>query len=170
MVTIEKTDLATRNIHGHSFTCQKNQKKVIRIQPHEGHGKFKPPKGSGLLESPKCRFYFPRFPMLVSKILEPLSTEDHSEEEIEKATKDLKKIQKFMIRQTYSYKKGEVTEEGQRFLKLTFEEFLDHLDLTENEYEMALKPSIKGRAKLFLQRSPEQVFINKYNKKNHGNT
>ena len=108
--------------------------------------------------------------MLVSKILEPLSTEDHSEEEIEKATKDLKKIQKFMIRQTYSYKKGEVTEEGQRFLKLTFEEFLDHLDLTENEYEMALKPSIKGRAKLFLQRSPEQVFINKYNKKNHGNT
>ena len=82
MVTIENNELATRNIHSHSFTCNKNKKKLVRIQPHEGHGKFKPPNGSSLLTLPKCRFQFPRFPMLISKILEPLSTEEFSEEEI----------------------------------------------------------------------------------------
>lgn len=165
LVTIENNELATRNIHSHSFTCHKNKKKVVRIQPHEGHGKFKPPNESSLLTLPKCRFQFPRFPMLISKILEPLSTEEYSEEEIKIATKNLKKIQKFLCRQTYASKRGEVTEERKRFLKLTFEEFLSHLDLTLEQYEMALKTSIKGHAKLFLQRSPEQVFINNYNKK-----
>ena len=69
-----------------------------------------------------------------------------------------------MIRQTIC-SKGEVTEERKRFLKLTFEEFLGHLDLNQEQYEMALRTSIKGHAKLFLQRSPEQIFINNYNKK-----
>ena len=47
---------------------------------------------------------------------------------------------------------------------MTFEDFLRHLEINENEYELALRSSVKGQAKLFLQRSPSQVFINNYNK------
>ena len=164
LVTIENCDLATRNIHGHTFTCKKKNGKVIRIQPNEGNGKFQSSDRS-LLVSPICRFGFPRFPMSNSKLLEPLSTDNCSEEEIKTAKKTFKKIQKFMIRQTFSYKRGEITEQKKRFLKLTFEEFLNHLDLTEEEYDMAVRTSIKGQVHLFLKRDPSQVFINNYNKK-----
>ena len=164
LVTIENSELATRNIHGHTFTCQKSHRKNIKIQPHEGHGKFKPPGDSSLIVFPRCRFGFPRMPMLLTKILEPLNTEEHSEEEIKKATKTFKKIEKFMVRQTLSQRKGELPEERKRFLNLTFEDFLKHLEINDNEYELALRSSVKGQAKLFLQRSPSQVFINNYNK------
>ena len=80
------------------------------------------------------------------------------------AKNNLKRIQKFMIRQTHSYRKGEISEERRRFLKLTFKEFLDHLEMDEETYYTAIRTSIKGQAQLFLQRNPDQVFINIYNK------
>ena len=165
IITIEEGKLATRNVHGHRFTCQKSKKKVIKIQPNEGHGRFKVPKDSELLIFPSCRFGFPRLPMKTTKILEPLTTQDYSEEEIKIATKNFKKIQKFLIRQTFVYKNDDSSEERKRFFGLSFKEFLWHLDLTEAEYLMALQSQIKGKAKLFLQRTTAQVFINNYNTK-----
>ena len=163
IITIDNGELATRNVHGHRFTCQKSHKNVIKVQPNEGHGKFKPPGDSAVLVFPKCRFGFPRFPMKTTNILEPLNPTEYSDEEIKIATKNFKKIQKFMIRQTFAYKKEEVTEERKRFFNLSFDEFLSHIDLTEAQYLMALRTSIKGKAKLFLKRSLSQVFINNYN-------
>ena len=52
LVTIENSELATRNIHGHTFTCQKSHRKNIKIQPFEGHGQFKPPGDSSLIVFP----------------------------------------------------------------------------------------------------------------------
>ena len=158
LITIDQGDLATRNIHGHTFTCQKGKKKIIRIQPNEGHGKFKIPKDSELLVVPSCRFGFPRFPMERAMILEPLNPADVSEEQIKIATKNYKKIQKFMTRQCFG-------EERKRFFSLTFQDFLWHLDLSEAQYYEALQSQIKGRAKLFLKRTTSQSFINNYNQK-----
>lgn len=163
LVTIENTELATRNIHGHTFTCKRKNGKIIKIQPNEGHGKFKAGDRT-LLVSPICRFGFPRYPMPDSKLLEPLNSDNCSEEDMKVAKNNLKKIQKFMIRQTHTYRKGEISEERRRFLKLTFKEFLEHLEMDEETYSTAIRTSIKGQAQLFLQRNPDQVFINNYNK------
>ena len=162
VVSIENNRLATRNIHGHSFTCQKGKKKVIKIQPNEGHGKFNP-NGENLLIFPKCRFSFPRFPMPESKILEPMNPQETSEEQLKIAAKNFKKIQKFIIRQTFSFKKEEISEARKRFFELSFDKFLWHLDLSEVEYFQALQSQITGRAQLFLKRDTSQVFVNNYN-------
>ena len=58
----------------------------------------------------------------------------------------------------------EISEERRRFLKLTFKEFLEHLEMDEETYSTAIRTSIKGQAQLFLQKNPDQVFINNYNK------
>ena len=163
IVSIENNRLATRNIHGHSFTCQKGKKKVIKIQPNEGHGKFKPNGENNLLIVPKCRFGFPRFPMPDSRILEPMNPLETSEKELKIAAKNFKKIQKFIIRQTFTYRKEETNEARKRFFELSFEKFLWHLDLSELEYCQALQSQITGRAKLFLKRDTSQIFINNYN-------
>ena len=165
ILTIENEELAKRNVHGHRFTCQKNKRKILKIQPNEGHGKFLQTGQSEVLVLPKCRFGFPRFPMSASKILEPLSPVEVSEEEIKIAKNNFKKIQKFIVRQTLCHKNEDVSEEKKRFFKLSFDDFLWHLDLSESQYLTALQSEIKGNAQLFLQRETSQIFINNYNKK-----
>ena len=85
--------------HNHSFTCKKRSK-LITINADEGHGKFDGQKnGQELREIPLCRFNFPKYPMEKTKLILSMSKE-LSKEEISKRTKDLKRINKFLIKQT----------------------------------------------------------------------
>ena len=54
ILTIENEELAKRNVHGHRFTCQKNKRKILKIQPNEGHGKFLQTGQREVLVLPKC--------------------------------------------------------------------------------------------------------------------
>ena len=109
-------------VHNHTFTCRKKKTRMI-IREKEGHGRL-----DGIIEGPKimdvtdCRFNFPKFPLNKTMlILRP--PKDLDIEELAERKEDLKKMKKFLIRETFS-EDNEESDKSKAFKKTTFLEFL----------------------------------------------
>lgn len=96
-----------------------------------------------------CRYSFPRPPLNKTLILAPL------EEALDKDTL------KFHI-DNFRKIVDEINEITKKPAALSFEKFLQSLELTEEQYISALRSSIK-RNTVFLKRSLEESFVNNYN-------
>lgn len=96
-----------------------------------------------------CRFNFPLPPMPRTMILTPLDKLDFDEEKQKKIKENGDKIKEILD----SMKYGE---------NISFEEFLNKVQLTEKSYILAIRDSLK-RDTLFLQRKPSEIRINSYN-------
>ena len=157
--------------HQHSFTCSR---KEIIINAKEGHGRGDGEKEGDVINSYKCRFNFPQFPMNKTTLVLGMP-KDLSKEEVSKRKSDLKKIKKFMIRQTNS---GE--ECSKRFKNLTFFEFLVEAGMVEGNQDLknvskkeklkayqryinAISASVRGTGTVFLKRTCKDIFTNNFN-------
>lgn len=94
-----------------------------------------------------CRFNFPLPAMPKTTILVPLPKEEISQKMRENSTKIDNLMKYFFIKRDY----------------LSIEEILLKLELTEEEYMLAVRSSI-GQARVFLKRSSLEVGINAYNR------
>ena len=102
--------------------------------PHTCYKKYK--KGSKVIK--ERRFGYNKPPMKATKILLPLEEKDN--EHIKTHKDNYKSIKSFINKVT---KKDE---------DMTFEQVLEKLELTEDEYILALRSSLKG-PKVFLRRN-----------------
>ena len=166
--------------HNHTFTCRKKKKTLI-IKSTEGHG-----RNDGKIEANKisdyieCRFNFPQFPMNRTLFIRGMS-KDLTEEEIKQRKTDLKKIKKYLIRQTYK-ENNEESEQTKSFNKFSFIKFLYEVgmflrekqieDYSESEKEAAyiryidaLSASIRGTGAVFVKRATTDVFTNNFNRR-----
>ena len=99
-------------------------------------------------KSKVCRFAFPKFPMSSTQILQ---TFRNAEVEVMKLHKqNSAKIEQFII----GMKPGEDD--------ISFDEFLQRLNMSEGLYILALRSSIK-RDTVFLKREPNAMRVNNYN-------
>lgn len=110
--------------HKHSHTCYKGQR------------------------TKQCRFHYPIPVMPKTMILEPLSSEETTDD-LKRVFKDIKNYMQYL------YTKQ---------VDITFDEILAKLSLNEEKYIMAIRSSLK-RTQVFLKRSSLEVGINCYNKK-----
>ena len=169
-------DVLNYQTHKHTFTCNKKRKYFL-VKEDEGFGKNDGKLKGPALKTPKCRFFFPRFPMRRTTLLEPLVEKQEtpfgrlienensaSEIVIKKADVNLNRIQKFMLRQLFKDTTEETTASRNDFFQLSFDKFLEELGMEESEYILALRRSVRGRGVLFLKRECRQVFYNNYNK------
>ena len=164
--------------HFCGFTCHK-RKKTMTIKTTEGHGKNDGNiQGKELSHIPVCRLNFPRFPMRRTRLLLGFS-KDESEEVVKSAKKDLLKIKKYLIRQTYVSDKQRLEEltSWQKLKNLDFTNFLVEVgflpeeyindpvcvEQAEKRYEQALRASIKGMGFVFPKRNTKDIFLNNFN-------
>ena len=96
-----------------------------------------------------CRFHFPQPPMRRTVILYPLS-EDMSASEKESHKVEFRKLNEILN----DMKEGE---------DISFDDLLNRLCLSEENYILAIRSSIVG-ATVFLKRNPNELRINNYNK------
>ena len=167
--------------HKHTFSCQKKNK-VINIGKEEGHG-----RNDGKIVKPKisnyvhCRFNFPQFPLNKTTFILGLS-KTLEEAEVQKRRKDLQKIKKYMIRQTFIENIEQDRSDLSYFESLSFIEFLHEVGMfviekkLENysvkekndayqRYLNALAASVRGTGAVFLKRETKDVFTNNFNGK-----
>jgi len=124
-----------------STNVQTEASRHIDLQRHK-HSKSCRKKGQGI-----CRFGFPHAPMKTTRILRPLHSEsdenqDHNEQ--------------------YDKIKTKLTDMKDG-VDISFEQMLNELDMTEEEYIKALRSSLT-EPKVFLQRTPSEIRINPYMK------
>lgn len=97
----------------------------------------------------KCRFNFPIPPMRKTQILEPLQP---GVDEVD------------MDRITYLWTKiRKVLEDMKMGEQITMDEFLERLDVSEEDYILAVRSSIKEDT-VFLKRTPWEIRVNAYNR------
>ena len=168
--------------HKHTFSCQKKNK-LITIQETEGHG-----RNDNVLRSAKisnyvqCRYNFPQFPMNKTKFILGMSKELDIEEK-ENRKKDLQKIKKYLIRQTFSEDSSiSASMALKQFQELSFIQFLydvgmfkgnkkleecsrNEKDIAYKRYIAAISASIKGSGSVFLQRDTKDVMTNNFNRR-----
>ena len=169
--------------HKHTFSCQKKNR-LITIQESEGHGKNDNiKKGCKISNHVQCRHDFPKFPMNRTTFLLGLP-KDLPPEEIRQRKKDLKKIKKYLIRQTFVEDEStlESSPSATYFKSLTFIEFLHEVgmfetnkslkDHTRNEkaaayqrYINALSASVRGSGSIFLKRETKDIQTNNFNRR-----
>ena len=106
---------------------------------------------------------------------------DLTKDEVSQRRADLKKIKKFLIRQSYSENREE-SESFKNFKKTSFFEFLYHVGMFGNRnnienlsekdkrigyerYLNAISVSIRGTGAIFLKRDPKDVFTNNFNRR-----
>ncbi len=116
---------------------------LVNLQRHK-HSKTCKKRGHAV-----CRFNFPLPPMPRTMILEPLS-----ETELDENFADILKKALERIRTLLDSIKADET--------MTFVEFLEKLDLSEQQYIKAIRLSLK-HSTLLLKRSPAEIRINCYN-------
>ena len=166
-------DIIKYQTHRHTFTCSKKKKRYFTVKENEGFGKNDGKRKGPALKTPRCRFHFPRFPMQRTTLLEPLTEKqpnvmnenDAPEFIVKKADIHLDRIRKFMLRRLFSEKSAESDASRNNFFKLSFDEFLEELGITESDYILALRRSVKGRGFMFLKRNCSQVLLNNFNRK-----
>ena len=137
----------------------------------------------------QCRFNFPQFPMNRTKIILGMR-KDLEAEEIHQCRKDLQKIKKYLIRQTYMediYSNEDPASKTSKqcatnFSNLTFIEFLYEVGMFESKkpleecsskekalayqrYIKALSASIRGSGSIFLKRETKDILTNNFNRK-----
>ena len=99
-----------------------------------------------------CRFGFPLFPMSQTRILHPLDLNERQQAIDVDLTGRLATIKRLL---THLWKRrGPITESFQDMLRL--------LNLSEADYIMAIRSSLKS-TKVFLRRKPSEIKINPYN-------
>jgi len=96
-----------------------------------------------------CRFNFPLPPMPRTIILTPLENSCYDEENQKDIKENAERIKEVLDNMKY----GE---------DITFEGFLNNLQLTEESYILAIRHTLK-RATLCLKRAPSEIRINNYN-------
>jgi hypothetical protein len=161
----DEEDVLKYQTHKHTFTCTKKKKNSsFIVKEDEGFGKFDGKMKGSTLKTPKCRFHFPRFPIRATTFLEPLVEKDNNENVIKKADINLNRIRKYMLRNLFQEKCGESSDLRKQFLRLTFDDFLGKIGISETDYLLALRRSVRGRGFMFLKRECSQVFINNFNK------
>ena len=176
------------NTHGCTFTCHK-KKQIIIIHKNEGHGRLDKIEqiGAEKMEIPKCRFDIPFFPVHKTIFLEGRNKENiiedeelRKKEELEhsESKQDLKKIRKFLLRQSYGHKENSLS--WNNLKSLDFWQFLFEVGMFANDknfheftelekknakkrYLNALKTNIKGAGAVFLKRNVSDIFINNFN-------
>ena len=166
--------------HNHTFTCKK-KKKGITIKANEGHGRLdEKMEGPQITDYPECRFKFPQFPMNTTKMILGIP-KDIDKDELSKRKADLKKIKKFLIRETYS-DNNEGSERFKKFKQTTFIQFLFNVGMFKDDkkleefnedekqaayqrYLNALSVSVRGSGAIFLKRNPKDVFTNNFNRR-----
>ena len=167
--------------HKHTFSCQKKNK-LINIKKEEGHGRY-----DGHIEGPKisnyvhCRFNFPQFPMNRTTFI-PGIPKSLDESALLERKKDLLKIKKYIIRQTYSENPSQESENFKYLKTLSFAQFLYEVGMFDvdrklekysikekvkayERYINALSASIKGTGSIFLKRTTKDLFTNNYNRR-----
>ena len=165
--------------HSHTFTCEK-KRKTMTIKENEGHGRLDGIISKEVLENLSiCRFSYPKFPMDKTTVIMGIS-KDEDENIVKERKNDLKKITKYLIRQT-SFKDTKY-EEFERFMELDFWSFLfeagmfkenkplskvdeSEKKIAKDRYLNAISASVKGTAVLVLQREVKNIFVNAYNPK-----
>ena len=81
-----------------------------------------------------------------------------SERVFKKAEVNLNRIRKYMLRNLFVENSDDRQKSREAFFKLSFDEFLEKLGISEEDYMLALRMSVRGRASLFLKRKCSQVF------------
>ena len=69
-----------------------------------------------------------------------------------------------MLRNLFQEVAGEASSLRKQFLELSFDDFLKNLGISEMDYELALRRSVRGKGFMFMKRDCSQVFINNFNK------
>jgi len=126
--------------------CKADSEKVgdlVNLQRHQ-HSKTCKKQGHKI-----CRFNFPLPPMPRTMILEPLGENTLNENEKGVVKKNYEKMNDLLNNLKYDD-------------ELNFEEFLQKLGFTEQQYIMAVRYSLK-RDTLLLKRTPAAIRINSYN-------
>ena len=167
--------------HNHTFSCQKKNK-VITIKKGEGHGRDDGKKeGQKISNYVHCRFNFPQFPLNRTTFILGLP-KNLNEMELQKRREDLKKIKKYLIRQTYIENVQQDRSDLKYFQSLSFIGFLYEVGMFSNNkklnryslkekndayqrYINALSASVRGTGSVFLKRETKDVFTNNYNRK-----
>ena len=103
-----------------------------------------------------CRFGIPVYPMPRTMILTPLKLDDIDDEDIEIFETNIDIIENKMKEIDHSLRDRNDTND------LDFGDFLNKLNLTEEEYLVAIRFTL-DRPKIFLQRKPTEMRINSYN-------
>ena len=96
----------------------------------------------------ECRFNYPQPPMKSTSILYPIGS-DVSESDIRKHKENWKNISKHLN----DMKEGD---------DITFEEMLVNLNISEQNYYLAIRSSLNSPT-IFLKRNPNELRINNYN-------
>ena len=174
---IIKKRVETFNCHGCTFSCHKKKKYVV-INKNEGHGRLdKIVDNQNQMELPTCRFNVPFFPLDETIFLQGLS-KDLPEEELKKKKYDLRKIRKYLLRQSYGHKEDSLS--WSKLRSLNFWQFLYEVGMFEDEksfeqyteaemqraktrYLNALATSIRGSGSIFLRRGTKDIFFNNFN-------
>ena len=108
--------------HSHTFSCQK-KKRFYNIKSNEGHGRHDGiKKENSIMNHPECRFNYPNFPMNKTTLILGMSKEISLDEKTQRKN-DLKKIKKFLIRQSYNCEK-DYKSSFLALKRMTFLEFL----------------------------------------------
>ena len=130
------------------ITCQKSDssnemEELINLQTHR-HAKTCKKTGQKV-----CRFNFPVPPMSKTTILTPFDCSCFDEQNKKIIKQNAEEIKELLDNRKY----GET---------ISFEDFLNKLQLTEDNYILAIRNTLK-RATLFLKRQPSEIRINIYN-------
>ena len=167
--------------HNHTFTCKKKMK-TLTIKKIEGHGRLDGKKEGPVLSNIEaCRFKFPKFPLDQTCLVLGIP-KDTEEGIVKERQKDLDKIRKYLIRQTYTNQDLEQLDSWQRLKKMDFWEFLydvgmfsgnkllcEYKDEEKKEakerYLNAISASVQGTAIVVLKRKVKDIFVNGYNPK-----
>lgn len=134
------------------ITCKRDEeaemKELINYQVHKhSHTCL---KGGRSINN--CRFSYPKPPLPATKILHPLPN-------------DISKKKKKEAQETFQKIWLKLNEMGSSFKDdINFQTFLDSMEITEVQYFLAIRSSIK-RSTVFLKRRTNEIFINGYNKK-----
>ena len=147
--------------HHHTFTCRKKKGtkcKAIIVRKEEGYAIGQKDLGSEITQL-SCRFGFPRYPIDETAILTPITDNEDKEH-----SKKLIRIKKYLIRQNF-FDQALTNPECriERFKNLSFKQMLQDLSLSREEYLNALRIDIRGKQKVFHERSPKNLFVNNYN-------
>ena len=125
-------------------SCSKRQdvslQDLITLQTHKHSKTCK--KGN----KPVCRFGYPMPPLPKTMILRPLD-EDFDKEKYKEMYKNIK----------------EHLDEMKEGRETTFTEFLEDLDISEDDYLLAIRSTLE-RSKVFLERNPSEIRVNPYMK------
>ena len=141
--------VTTLQLHRHSRSCKKLVHKKCQEKHDHDHSCIKQPEI-------KCRFHYPRPPMDMTCILEPLESDD--KKFVKECKKNWERVHKKLLdidEQVLGFSLDEA---------MSFEDFLKSFEppLTKRQYLEAIQSSIK-QPTYFLKRTTAEIRTNQYN-------